>query len=247
MQAPPAIPDLKKEDVHWKWTNEAEVFVVQCFAQFMETPQIVNSVIENFGKHLRKDIAKYGIDAVRQYLRKRVRSLQPAQLKTKTKRYLPVFEGARKEFLQSIHDCYLAHRRNRVEELDQLYRLVVSKVVAYNLDDGRVNEFTALVKSANDLLREARVEMSDSKVNIEASVEDGNAKLSMKSSVDNLTDEQIEELLAKHERGEPITIPNKAGNGAGSESGTVQSAPAGTRETESGDLAPTEVGQPTAE
>ena len=219
---------LTKKDVHWKWTGEAETYVIKRYAEFLSPTQIATDLMQDMVQYLEPDLARYGSTVLRGYLLKRIYDLRPQDMTVRQK-FQPLFDGARKKFLEGVNATYLAHRRNRLTELDQLYQLVMSKAMDPELTPADLKGY---VMTATKVLAEARSEMSSSRVGVEATLEDGNAKLTLQGNIDSLTDGQIKELMDKHERGEPITV---SGNGTSSESGTggdVPPAGTGTPETE---------------
>ena len=206
-----ANTSLTKRDMRFKWTPETEVFVIGLYAEFLTASQISTQMLRDMAQELKSDTERHGDNEVRSYLTNKIYHLRPKQLKVRDK-YQELFNEKRKEFLEGVNSCYLSHRKNRMQELDELYTVVMNRIIGPNTEG---NDFKGEVQAAITLIREARAEMSSSKVSVEASVVDGNATLALRSNVENLTDSQIKELMTKHERGEPISVPADGGNGSG--------------------------------
>lgn len=224
------VVPLSRKNMDFRWTPEADIYIYEKYARFVPPLQISVSMMEDMAQHLKKDVERHGADPVRKYLYARIWRMSPKGLKVRPK-YQEVFDEARKEYLDSVNVCYLSHRRNRMQELDELYTILMNRFLDAVKNGEEVRQdLNAMIS----LLKEARAEMASSNVEIEASVVDGDATFAMRSNVQNLSESQIKELMSKHERGESIELPADGGNGAEPSRSVLPSPGAGTTETESG-------------
>lgn len=192
---------LRKNDVRFKWTKDAELFVVRQYAEFINPLQICRNVADEFIEYCEKDMEKHGEEVFLKYLLRRVYDLSPKR-KHFPKKYREPFEDFRKSYLNDLESSYLSHRRNRLRELDILYQNMANRLVGE--EDGQHARSTA--QTCLSILREARVEMDTSKVTIEAEISGENARVAARRHLDvsNLTTGEIKALMEQHESGKSI-------------------------------------------
>ena len=199
-----ATKPLRKQDVKFKWTKEVELFVVQQYAEFTNAIEICQSVIQLFSQYCEEDIDKYGEDRFAAYLMRRIYDLTPTN-KRFPQQYQDAYNSFRKDYLNDISSCYLSHRRNRMRELDALY--LATRMRLQTEDDN--TEFRQGVQTAKDLLKEARNEMDKSKITVEASIEEGAARVVAKQELETLPDDELKKILEAHESGKSIKLPSE--------------------------------------
>ena len=222
---------LKKGEVRFEIKAGQRLFIIRCFAAFDQPAEVTRKLMQEYSDLLETDVTRHTPELVYDYLLKRVQRLNPDSKHNREhgnigKELLALFDKEREEYLSDYSNVYLAHRRNRVRELEQLYRIQVDRLLAA----GAEGDATKEMQNALKILSEIRSEMTSRKINLEATVdEDGKAQMALRTSVENLSDDQLQRLMKQHERGEQISIP--ANNGAGANSRDAVSSGAGGDET----------------
>ena len=191
------VPDLKFE-----WTTEMEIFVVCEFAEYQNPAQILLNILEFYEDAVIEDIEKFGEKAVRKRLIRRIYELNPKISKFPQK-YQDAFDTHRQTYLNDLKSSYLANSRNRLRELDRIYMRMATLAIA----EENINNLRLATQTLREIISDAREEMSESNIRIEAETKEGAARISIESKVVELSDTTIAELMSQHERGERISLP----------------------------------------
>ena len=200
---------LTRKDIGFRIKDEHRAFFVKGFARFMKPGEIFAEFASKHRDLIEADVQRHGPDLVREYVCERIYRLNPNAKNTDylDSHLMEIFESEREAHLKDLDSVYLAHPKNRLQELNALYDIAMGRVMG---DDGDKRD----IQDALAILREARSEMASKSISVTASVEDGNAMLAIHSNVQNLSNDKIKALMERHERGEPISIPDPSGNGS---------------------------------
>ena len=194
---------LKRDQLNFKFTPEVELFVIRQYAEFQNPLTICENIAELFFQHCEKDIEKHGQDEFLRCILSRVYDLSPKR-DNFPKKYQERYREYRTAYLEDLDTSYLAHKRNRVRELDMLYQKVM--VRAGKEEDS--TQFRGFVSIAKDLIKELRTEMDNTRIMVEASIQDGEAKVVARQAMQKMSTEELRGLLKTHESGD--TIPTIA-------------------------------------
>ena len=210
----------------FQWEEPLNLFVVRQYAEFVTAIDICENIITGFSELCEEDIIEHGEDEFKKHLLRRIYKLTPETI-VFPKKYQEHFDEFRKDYLKDVDNSYLFHSKNRLQELDNMYDSV-RRAVGNESDSSEVR---FLLQLGLNILKESRAEQSSSKINIEASSDGKEIKITANGvPVNSLTNSEIEERIKQYERGEPIAIP-----------GPEKSLP----DTSSGDGVPEENGRPT--
>lgn len=195
------MAELTTKNSKFKFTGEVELFIVRQYAEYMNPLKICENIVKMYPQYCNKDIDMHGEEEFMQFLLRRVYNLNPKRSNF-PKKYQENFLAYRSQYLDDFDNSYLAQRRNRVRELDMLYQTVISKA------DGEEDpkQFNQYVKTAKDILKEMRTEMDSSKVIVQATLEEGQARIVAKRQIENLSDEELQHMIEANESGNPISI-----------------------------------------
>ena len=193
--------NLTTKNAKFKFTPEVDLFVVRQYAEFMTPLKICDNIMSRFSQYCERDIDVYGEEDFVEFLLARVYNLNPKRSNFPQK-YREQYEEYKKEYLDNFDTSYLAHRRNRVRELDTLYNNVIARAQA----EADPTVFLRHVKEGREIIKEMRVEMDGAKIILQGIVEDGNKRLIAKRSVENLTTEELEAIVEADESDRPIPV-----------------------------------------
>jgi len=197
---------LDKKQLKFKFTHEVDLFIVRQYAEYVNPMNICKNIVDMFWKYCEKDIEAYGEDEFLTYLlRGRVNALSPGR-KSFPKKYQANYDEFRQAYLQNLENSYLAHRRNRIRELDKLYEHLIRRLDS----EEDPSQFRQGISTAKDIIKEARTEMDTAKITVEASIEEGQARILAKRDIQGLSNEQIRALLKNAESGNVIDIPTES-------------------------------------
>ena len=127
---------LKRKDLKFRLSNRHKEFAVIQFAQFMKPTDVVTAVMEQFKTELAADIEKHGEGEIRRYLAHNFWILNPKNGKMPEK-FKEIFEGHKRQYLNTYSDSYLRHPRNVVRELDNLYERCTQQLENADPDKAR--------------------------------------------------------------------------------------------------------------
>ena len=127
---------LKRKDLKFRLSNRHKEFAVIQFAQFMKPTDVVTAVMEQFKTELATDIEKHGEGEIRRYLSHNFWILNPKNGKMPEK-FKELFEGHKRQYLNTYSDSYLRHPRNVVRELDNLYEKCTQQLENADPDKAR--------------------------------------------------------------------------------------------------------------
>jgi hypothetical protein len=215
------MPALDKKKVKFKFTPEVELFVVRQYAEYVNPLNICKNLIDEFYEYCKKDIQEFGEDEFLAYLlRGRVNALSPGR-KSFPKKYEQNYEDYRQTYLENLDNSYLAHRKNRMRELDKLYENLIRRLDA----EQDPSQFRQGISAAKDIIKEARAEMDKAKITVEASIEEGQARVTAKREMESLSTEELKALVKNAESGKSIDItPSKPSDATGDGEGGDSSA-----------------------
>ncbi len=197
---------LDKKQLKFKFTPEVDLFIVRQYAEFVNPMNICKNVVEMFWEYCEKDVEAFGENEFLTYLlRGRVNALSPGR-KSFPQKYQGPYNEFREAYLQNLDNSYLSHRRNRMRELDKLYEHLLLRLEA----EEDPSQFRQGISTAKDLIKEARAEMDTAKITVEASIEEGQARILAKRDIQGLSNEQIRALLKNAESGNVIDIPSES-------------------------------------
>lgn len=202
---------LDKNNLKFKWTAEVELFVVRQYAEYVNPLNICRNIVDVFHQYCKADIETYGEDEFLTYLlRGRVNALSPGR-KSFPKKYQEQYKDYRQAYLQNLDNAYLAHRRNRIRELDKLYENLIIRL------DGEEDptQFRQGISTAKDIIKEARAEMETAKITVEASIAEGQARILAKQNLESLSTEQLKALAQNAESGQVIDLNVESENDSG--------------------------------
>ena len=196
------MPALDKNKLKFRCTTEVDLFIVRQYAEYVNPLNICKNIVDAFHEYCEKDIEKYGEDEFLTYLLKgRVNALSPGR-KSFPQKYQQPYDDFRQAYLQNLDNSYLAHRRNRIRELDKLYEHLIRRL---DVEEDSA-QFRQGISTAKDIIKEARAEMDSAKITVEASIEEGQARVVAKRDIQNLSTEEIKALVKDAESGKTIDI-----------------------------------------
>ena len=184
---------LKRDQLNFKFTPEVELFVVRQYAEFQNPLKICENIAELFFQYCEKDIEKHGQDEFLRCILSRVYDLSPKR-DNFPKKYEVLYQQYRRDYLENLDASYLAHKRNRVRELEMLYQKIM--VRADNEKDS--TQFRGFLSVAKDLIKEVRTEMDNTRITVEASIQDGEAKVVATQAMQKMSTEELKELMKTH-------------------------------------------------
>ena len=160
---------IPKPEFQWKWEIETEngvvdlkLFVVRQYAEFVSAPDICENIITGFPELSEQDIINNGEEAFKKFLIRTIYKLTPETI-VFPKKYQPIFDEFRSNYIKDVSNSYLFHSKNRLQELDNMLRSVKSAVEK----ETDLTEKRHLVQTGLNIIKEARAEQSSSKINIE--------------------------------------------------------------------------------
>ena len=167
------MPALDKKKLKFMWTAEVELFVVRQYAEYVNPMNICRNIVDVFYEYCKTDIEKYGEDEFLAYLlRGRVNALSPGR-KSFPKKYEQNYKDFRQAYLEDFDNSYLAHSRNRMRELDKLYEHLIRRLET----EEDAAQFRQGLIAAKDIIKESRAERENAKITVEASIEEGQARV----------------------------------------------------------------------
>ena len=150
-----------------------------------------------------EDIIEHGEGEFKTYLLRAIYKLTPETI-VFPKKYQEPFDEFRRAYLKDVDNSYLFHSKNRLQELDNMYASIMREVV----NESESSEVRHLLQLGLSIIKESRAEQSSSKINLEASSNGKEIKITASGvPVNSLTNSEIEERIKQYERGEPIEIP----------------------------------------
>ena len=191
-------------------------FVIRRFAEFKSAAQVADLFMEERADALQSDVSRHGRQGVKDWLLRKIRSLDPTvalniERGTVSGELLELFEDEQKIYGRAYMNNPLAHRRTRLDQLEYLLHETIARL--QGADDSDAPKY---LQAATRILAESRAEMSDKKVDLEASVDqDGKATFAVRGSLENMSTDELKDMLRHNENGKPIQLPPESGNGSG--------------------------------
>ena len=187
----------------FQWEEILKLFVVRQYAEFVTAIDICENIITGFPELCEDDIADHGEDEFKKYLLRAIYKLTPETI-VFPKKYREPFDEFRKDYLNDADNSYLFHSKNRFQELDNMYASIM-RAVGNESDSAEIRH---LLQVGLNIIKESRAEQSSSKINIEASSDGKEVKITASGvPVNSLTTSEIEDRIKQYERGEPIDLP----------------------------------------